>query len=99
MTAEDGAFFDGEAWRNDFALDGGGAAEADALASGECAIDFAFDVDGARVNVGGDATVDADGDLGVGEADGALDFAVDEEVFAGGDFAFDYYGGSDARDV
>src|SRR5581483_861623 len=87
---EERTIFDGDALGGYVAGERAFAADVDAIAGRDIAAHLAKHHNLAGGNVGSHLTVTADGETVAGQADGALDFAVDVERLRAADFAFDH---------
>jgi hypothetical protein len=80
-SANGGALFDGEPAGDNIAVEDGGLAQLDASGGMNISVDAAEDDKISDMELGGDACVGADGETGFGERDGAVEDAIEEEVF------------------
>src|SRR3954454_23203858 len=87
---EEGAIFDRDALGDYVAGQRTFVADVDAVGGGQVATDLAEDNDLARVDVGGDTAVAANGNAVASQVDRAFDAAIDIERFATGDFTLDH---------
>src|SRR5690606_31082875 len=94
---EAGAVLEAHAGGRDVAAHLRALADADALGAVEVAFDEALDVHGSRVDVGPDLALRADRQAVVLQLDGAVDLALDQQVFLAAQVAVDVNGRSNDR--